>query len=164
MNTMKFDKKIVIPAILTAVILVGIFTLSPVEQASTSHITINTTAVPVGLQFGIVDPATFANGLIMTIECNADYALLGIIFDGGGGTDSGTELIDINVGGFDVIEDFDAYNGDTNIELDLVIAAVDADDIVITWQIGGADDNGDEDLQEVIATVISSAPDTCSFT
>jgi len=165
MNTTKFDKKIMIPTILAAVILAaGIFSLMPIYQASTIHNTVGTTVVPVGLRLGNVDPAAFANGLAITIECNADYALLGLLFDGGAGTDSGTELIDINVGAFDVIEDFDAYNGDTNIELDLVIAAVDADDIVITWQIGGGDDNADEDLEEVIATVISSAPDTCSIT
>ena len=163
MNKMK--KKITIPAILAAVILVaGIFSLMPIYQASTIHSTVGTTTVPVQLLLGTVNPATFADGLTITIECNADYALLGLLFDGGQGTDDGTELIDINVGTFDVVENVDAYADNANTELDLVIAAVDADDIVITWQIGGGDDNADEDLEEVIATVISSAPDTCSIT
>ena len=160
MNKMK--KKITIPAILAAVILVaGIFSLMPIYQASTIHSAVGTTAVPTQLKFGAVTGGDLDTGFQMKIECNADYALLGIVFDNGGGVDDGDETIDINVGTFDVVENVDVYGNDTIEELDLVIAAVDADDIVITWTL--TTDNDSEDLEEVVATVISSAPDTCSF-
>ena len=130
-------KKIVIPAILTATILVaGMFAFMPIEKAATVHTTITGAAAPQLLETGAV--AALDATVEITLDCSTDYLVSDVSIVYGAGTDTGDEDVDVTIGGDIIGASIDGFTPSVTIDLAIgaPIAGDAAENLVLDWDAG----------------------------
>jgi hypothetical protein len=146
-------KKIAIPTILTAtVLLAGMFAFMPVEKATTVHTTISANQAKVFES----DPGIAAGTLVdleSTLDCDADYSVVGIAIDTLGAVDAADDSVDITIGGDDVITALGIEGPGGQIILEAAQSADAGEDTVVIFN---GDDDADEDLTKIRFSVITS--------
>ena len=152
--------KITIPAILVATVMVaGAFAFMPVEQATTVHTTIQATTVPkVFTDNEGAGADDFDVGDIFTLDCTADYSVVGIAaFATGTIAD---EDLTVTIGGTLVTDDAGVALIDEGAIALITTghAADDTEDTVITAL--AMSDEGDEEVDLRVSVITSG---TCTL-
>ena len=150
--------KILIPAILTVTILIaGVFAMAPIQEATTVHTTIIGSTVKV-FELGAIAAGALAAFDVFTIDCNADYQVVGLTLDMGDGTYTGDD-VSVAVGGDDYIRNVTLAKGGVDLLDTSSITAISTDDVTVTFFLDN--DNGDEDIENARVSVVTSG--SCTF-
>ena len=149
--------KILIPSILVAIVIVaGIFAFIPIDKAITVHTTIAANEVKI-FELGAVAFGALAAFDVFTIDCTADYRVVGLVLDMGPGAYGGDDVT-VAVGGDDYVRNVTLIEGGVDLLDTSSITAVSTDDVTITFTLA---DDTDETISNARVSVVTTG--SCTF-
>ena len=130
--------------------------MAPIQEVATVHTTIIGSNVKV-FELGAIAFGALAAFDVFTIDCDADYQVVGLTLDMGPGTYTGDDVT-VAVGGDEYIRNVTLIEGGVDLLDSSSITAVSTDDVTVTFFIT---ENNDEDIKNARVSILTSG--TCTF-
>ena len=132
--------------------------MAPIQEATTVHTTIISDLGAKVFELGAVAAGALAAFDVFTIDCNADYQIVGLTLDMADGTYTGDD-VSVAVGGDDYIRNVTLVKGGVDLLDTSTITAVAADDVTVTFFLDTDDAN--EAIENARVSVVTSG--SCTF-